>query len=426
MFNLQDLIQQSYEALLYHAAGARIILLHSHSRYRSMVIARLLAAPPRPVYYYSMGPHDVNLEAFLAGFVHDMCEQKPTFGRHLSTLAHPLFNVDREEIIDRLLHDLEELSTEAFFLVLDEYDASENADDIQEFLEAVLTRLPANCQVIINSRTLPRLPWVAMVAQHDAVIVSDKQVIEHDPYRITSRGDLAELTVRCLGPGNIVKNGTLIDDWEGHLPRLLFIFALERPVVTRAEICQSFWPNLDNDQAVNVFHVTKRRLHKALGFDALIHQNGYYQVNPDVRIFYDVMEFVSALVRGRTAKGPEAAEAWQTAIDLYQGPFLQGHNEIWVERQRTAYQTGYLEAMMAVANLRLQSGRPEHALRILMQASSGNEDFEPLHQEIMKLYTSLGRRSEAASYYQTLVEALKGKGKTPNLATQTLYQQLMA
>ena len=51
---------------------------------------------------------------------------------------------------------------------------------------------------------------------------------------------------------------------------------------------------------------------------------------------------------------------------------------------------------------------------------------EPLHREIMKLYASLGRRSEAASHYQMLVENLKDRGQTPSEETRQLYQELMS
>ncbi|HLA43948.1 MAG TPA: BTAD domain-containing putative transcriptional regulator, partial [Aggregatilineales bacterium] len=357
---------------------------------------------------------------------HDLSEQVPTFGRHLNRLGSDIGSVDPEALLASVVLDLEELTDEPYFLVLDEYDASEKANDVQEFLESLLRNLPPNCQIIINSRTLPRLPWIAMIAQNEAIILSDNHLITNDPYRMESDGVLGELTVNCLGPNSIAKNGQLIESWEGHLPRLLFIFALERPVVTRSEICQAFWPTLDNDQAVNVFHVTKRRLHKALGFDALIHQDGYYQVNPGVRIHYDVTEFVSALLQGRITGGEFRSEAWQRAIELYRGPFLQGHSESWIVQQREAYQRAYLEAIMAIANIRLEENRPEHALRLLTQASGENTDFEPLHREIMKLYARLGRRSEAASHYQSLEETLHERGTAPSPETRRLYDELMS
>ena len=134
---------------------------------------------------------------------------------------------------------------------------------------------------MISSRSLPRLPWMAMIAQNKAVMLRDTELIGTISTRI--RRTAKPALRRRAWPRPRTLDGQAIDSWEGHLPRLLFFFALERPVVTRSEICDAFWPELNNDQAVNVFHVTKRRLHKALeplGVDVLIHEDGYYRVNP--------------------------------------------------------------------------------------------------------------------------------------------------
>jgi DNA-binding SARP family transcriptional activator len=424
--NLQSAIQHSYETVLQYAHHTRLILLHPHSRYRSLVVAKLLADQPYPVFYYAMGLYDVDLDSFLSGFIHDLSEQSASFGSQSGLFLHSVANHPRPKVLAALADDLSHLSDDPFLLILDEYDASESADDVQSFLEELLAYLPPHCYVIINSRHLPRLPWLAMIARHEALILDDTHLVLDDPYRHVDSTYADQIQINCLGPGEIIKEAHVIQDWEGHLPRLLLIFALERPVVTRSEICRAFWPNLDTDQAVNVFHVTKRRLHKALGFDALVHENGYYQVNPKIWTTYDVNQFVSALLRGRMSQGDESAQAWQEAIELYKGPFLQGYEDDWVLKQRNAYQLGYLEAVMALAQWRMEAGRSDHAIRMLITAGQENLRYEPIHQTIMRLYTSLGRRSEAASHYQSWVARLKHEGAAPSQATQTLYAELMS
>jgi len=419
---LPELVQQSYKTLLQYAQNARIILLHPHSRYRSLVVANLLAEAPQPVFYYAMGAYDVNLASFLSGFIHDLAGQAPMFGQHVYALGGDLLTQDSELLLDKLRQDIAELSNTPFFLILDDYDACENAHDVHEFLEKLLMGLPSHCQIVISSRSLPRLPWVALVALGEAIILNDAALVMHDPYNLSKGGELGTLVVRGLGTGTVEKNGKAITQWEGHLPRLLFIFTLERPVVTRSEICQAFWTKLDIDQAVNVFHVTKRRLHKALGFDALVHHDGYYKANPLVEIHYDVVDFVGALVEGRITND---ITAWQRAVDLYQGPFLQGHTEDWIISQRQAYQIGYFEATIAVAAHDVREARPERALRQLLQVAGDTVDYEPLHQEIMRLYADLGRRSEAAAHYQWLLDTLHTKNLQPSPQLQQLYQEIM-
>src|SRR5690606_10243289 len=193
------------------------------------------------------------------------------------------------------------------------------------------------------------------------------------------------LKVFALGPSFVLLNGKMIDTWEGHLPRLLFFFALDRPVITRSEICQAFWPELDTDQAVNVFHVTKRRLHKALGFDVLVHDGGYYRGNPTVAIHDGVMGCVGALVEGRSREGDEAVAAWQRAVNLYRGPFLQGHSDEWIVSRRTDFRAGYLEALTEMARARQDEGRAEHALGLYLRAIGEDPRREDLHRAVMQL-----------------------------------------
>ncbi len=428
---LNSLIQASYEAFERHTQGGQAVLFEPASRYRSVLVAYLVAAAPVPVFYYAMGPDDVNVSSFLTGLTHDLANQHPTFGRHLNQAFFGVGagDVNFTALYEALVADIAELSEGPFLLILDEYDRTDGADDIQALVEQVILRLPAHCQLIINSRTLPRLPWVSLIAQRRAIILRDEQLVTENFYGLPVSTDESDvhLDVYALGPGRVVVNGTEIDVWEGHLPRLLFFFALDRPVVTRSEICEAFWPDLENDQAVNVFHVTKRRLHKALKFDVLVHEGGYYRINPDVSIYYDIMDFVGALVRGRAAEDEqERAALWQHAIDLYKGPFLQGHSNDWIVRRRTDYQIGYLEALSEMARIHMERERPEHALGLLLRAVAENDLYEPVHRQIMQLYARLGRRSEAAAHYQKLVKQLKTEGRTPEPETQSLYETIVS
>ncbi len=398
-----------------------MVLLHPDSRYRSVLIARLINSPDHKTYYYALGPDDISVPSFLTGIAHEVANQNPMFGRHINLLESEDFD-NLDTLLDAFIRELADLSPDPYVLILDEYDRSDFADDIQWFVERLTARMPENCRVVINSRTLPRLPWVAMIAQGRALILNDDQLIRENFYPIQGRGSQL-LEVYGLGPGFVLLNDKPIDTWEGHLPRLLFFFALDRAVITRSEICQAFWPDLDIDQAVNVFHVTKRRLHKALDMDVLVHEDGYYRINPDLDIDYDVMHFATRLIEGREADNPDQVAAWQNAIDLYRGPFLQGHSDRWILDRRSDFQAGYLEALNQMAQFRLSENRPEHALGLYQRAVSENVTREDIHREIMRLYTSLGRRSEAAAHYQKMLQELNNQVSDE---TRAVYEEIMA
>lgn len=429
---LHDLIDQAYAAFLYQSQNAQTILLHPNSRYRSVLVARLINSPnkdqaPFDVFYYALGPDDISIQSFISGITHDLANQHPTFGRHVNMLPQTLMDdpeAHLEEVLETFARDLSELSGREFLLVLDEYDRSDIADDVQRFLEKLIHHLPSHCRLVLNSRTLPRLPWVSLIARNKAILLEDDRLITRDFYNVESGKELLE--VNALGPGYVLMNEQAIDTWEGHLPRLLFFFALDRPVITRSEICRAFWPELDIDQAVNVFHVTKRRLHKALDMDVLVHNEGYYSVNPDLAISYDVMDFVSALMAGRDENNASRIDSWQQAVDLYRGPFLQGHNDPWILDRRVDFRWGFMEALMEVARFWLDKERYEHALGLYNRAISEDFSREDIHREMMMLYNHLGRRSEAAAHYQHMLEVYRTHGYEPEPATQQLYADIVA
>ncbi len=425
---LHDLLNRSYQSFKTHAADARIILLHPRSRYRSVLVAQLVNSPDNTVFYYALGPDDISVESFVAGITHDIANQQPMFGRHVNLLPPDAYSKDQDSratLVETFSRDIGELSDKPFYLVLDEYDRSDSADDVQMFIEQLVAHLPDHCRLVINSRTLPRLPWVSMVARKRAVLLEDDHIIQDNFYDVPTEGK-QNLEIYALGPGFVLLNGQMIDTWEGHLPRLLFFFALDRPVITRSEICEAFWPDLDTDQAVNVFHVTKRRLHKALDIDVLVHEEGYYRVNPELGIGYDVSDFVRYVMQGRDPNNPDRMTAWQRAIDVYRGPFLQGHGDGWIADRRRDFQAGYLEALMPMAKARLDEGREEHALSLYQRALLEDTSHEGLHREIMRLYTKLGRRSEAAAHFQRYAEDLKRQDRQPNPETKSLYDEIMA
>jgi DNA-binding SARP family transcriptional activator len=425
---LNERINAAYAALLEQLERANVLLLHPRSKYRSVLLAMLVNDDDVKTYYYALAPDDINLPAFIQSITHDLANQHPTFGRHLNMMSKEVF-ADMEKHVDVVLQnfvaELSELSDEPYMLIFDEYDRSDAADDIHRFVEHLADYLPANCRLIINSRTLPRLPWFSLVDKKQDALLLDDHLIEEDFYE-NKRDQAYDLEVFALGPGYVIHKGTEIHSWEGHLPRLLFFFTLDKPIVTRSEICNAFWPELEIDQAVNVFHVTKRRLHKALGFDVLVHNETHYQINPEMHVYYDVLDFVETLMKGRNPNNPNPFEAWQHAAKLYRGPFLQGHNDPWIEERRVAFRAGYLEALTQMAQAWIGKDRKELALKLYRQALDEDNSREDIHREIMKLYKDLGRRSEAVKHYQDLEKSFADSNKKISTQTVEVYNEIVS
>jgi two-component SAPR family response regulator len=426
--NLHARIDHHYDILLQEIQKSQVVLLHPDSTYRAMLVAKLVKDPAVKTFYYALGWDDIDVPSFIYSMVHDLSLQHPTFGRHLTFIPNSVYedlSSNMPLVVDCFVRELREMSDEPFVLIFDEYDRSDIADDVQRFVERLAVALPENCHLVINSRTLPRISWISLIARNKASMLVNDQTITQDFYGFKNDSE-GNLEVYALGPGFVLLNNQYIDSWEGHLPRLLFFFTLDRPVVTRSDICSSFWPELHDEQAVNVFHVTKRRLHKALDADVLIHNDGYYRVNPELQVYYDVLDFAESLIRGRDVNNPDRLEAYQRATTLYRGPFLQGHEDQWIVLRRQDFRVGYVEALKFIANTWRERQRPEQALSVLQKALVEDLRVDDVSEEVMRLYAQLGRRNEAAAHYQRVLQDYHKDNLQPTDRLHEVYQEITA
>ena len=144
---LNDLVANALRAVRERGAEAGVVLLHPASRYRSMVVAQLMNLAGETVFYYAMGPDDIDVRSFLSGITHDRPSQHPTFGRHVN-----LARCDQPAAGRSLDAFVADIMDPPFTLILDEYDRTDGADDIQWFVEQTILRAPARCRIVINSR----------------------------------------------------------------------------------------------------------------------------------------------------------------------------------------------------------------------------------------------------------------------------------
>jgi len=427
--------QRPFDEVFAHATQiARVVAFHPASRQTPRLIHALTTSRRWHTLYYSMTADDLDVPSFMFSLIHTFADTQPGFVQQLSDTLRTANTVDG--YANGLIAALTHVNERAVLLILDECDLAEMDQTLRAVLEQVAESLPSHCTMLFNGRALPRLPWLAWLAEQRAVILRDSEPIAHDFYGLAegdrsdeAAGETGQVAVRGLGTGTIAIDGEPVTRWEGHLPRLILFFVLDRPAVTRAEICQTFWAELNDEQAANVFYVTKRRLNKALGAldqEVLISRGHTYRVNPALIIQYDVQQFVEALVKARLTPAGTQAATWQQAIALYQQPFLSDYTDRWIVDRRRAYQLGYLEALTALAAIRLAEARPEQALVLLQRAVVDAPARQDVQRSLMEIYIMLDRRSDAARQYRRLRRSLAVTGEVPEAETERLYADLVA
>ncbi len=307
-------------------------------------------------------------------------------------------------------------------LIVDGYDRLDQ-QEAAPFVAALTRALPEGARLILGTRTLP----VPLLEREDLRDVT--QLVPVSPERMmldyVHRGGKTVLEVRALGPGRVLINGRLIEHWDGVLPRTLFFYFVDRGMTTRDEIFQTFWPTLSTREATNVFHVTKRKISEILGTDLTVYWSGFYRISPDLDLHYDAVKFVEGVQNAAVASDEEARRLLQTAIELYNGPFLSTMDQPWVRQRREELAGSYAEALAGLARLYRSAGADVDALGYYLRAAATSPQREDLARAIMELYEQVGEPQAALEAYERLKGELdQSLGVSPGPETETLAERI--
>ncbi len=300
-------------------------------------------------------------------------------------------------------------------LVLDECDRAQQAA-----LGALLRDFSDfDGRVILCGRTLP-----TEVLMDDG-IRSQIGFVPTDPqwmlWDYAQPGTSLLLEVRAFGEGRVHLNGKQILNWDGALPRALFFYLVDRGMATRAEIFETFWPNLTTREATNVFHVTKRKISEVLGVELTVYGSSFYHISPKIQLSYDVALF-NELMQDSDLDAGEG-EKLRQAVALYRGDYLNSASLAWVVNRRVSLRQANCDALVMLGKIHENKSQPREALGLLLRASSLTPEREDIALSVMRLYRDLDMRDSARIVYQRLAKALRDQ---LNVAPSPQVQQLAA
>jgi hypothetical protein len=253
-------------------------------------------------------------------------------------------------------------------LILDECDRADESA-LHGLISGLLSSF-TSLRVIVFSRCLLSELLEAGDLRAMARFVPTNQAMMLWDYAEQRSDQVTLLEVRSLGAGRVQLNGHPVDSWDGVLPRSLFFYLIDRGMITRSEIFETFWPNLTVREATNVFHVTKRKISQVLGVDLTHYGSGYYHITGDIQLSYDVSVFAQSIQDSAIADTPEAIAMLRQAVALYRGSFLSSINTDWVVERRQVLRTTYAEALETLAEKLLETGDRAGALGYYQRAAA--------------------------------------------------------
>lgn len=281
------------------------------------------------------------------------------------------------------------------------------------FRYLVKSDLPA--RILVQGRWLSRQIWGQLVDDGLAAVIGDKT--PGGPLFNPNAAGKHHLEMYGFRRGEVFVDGEPADtSVGGPLARNLFYYLVDKPLATRDEIFEVFWPDLPVKEATNVFHVTKRKISEILGFELTTYKGGFYKPNrTEVERHYDVAEFEEAAF----------AENWTRAIELYRGEFLAQLDMPWVENRRRQLAHLYTEQLLGEARRLQENGEVGSALGFFLRAHREEPIREDIARGVMACYVAMKEGNKALTFYNAFMLKLRLElGISPSKLTLAFVKQI--
>lgn len=414
------------------AHGKRVLILYPRAKSRNLFLTSLLQQPDLAVIYHRVPHNFASVTDWFERLYDELIAQYPDAGtRTAGTMksGEPL-----EEQIAAFIADINEIDSTRIALYLDEVDRIAVDSDFHRFFITLVNSLPDHMQLVVCSRMLTTYPWTDFIASGDCAVfgiddrISDLMFMEADRQRI-------QIEVQALGQGFVWVNGRLLEQWDGALPRYLFFYFMDNQMVQRAQIFTAFWPDMEKDDATNVFHVTKRKITEAIcrcvddveNCELTRYLSGYYRPNPDIIRHYDVNEFEDYLDRAANTDTIEERDRYlKLAVHLHRAPYLAGIDLPWVVERRRKLMSRHVDALTTLARSATAQGDYSAAIGWYARVLRYEKHREDIHRDLMRVYLHHGEPEAALEQYHRLSNYLtETVGLAPSADTLVLRDRIL-
>jgi two-component SAPR family response regulator len=228
------------------------------------------------------------------------------------------------------------------------------------------------------------------------------------------------------------------DAWTTRRARdiLCYIVSRRHHRAPKDTIIETFWSEDNLATIEKNFHPTISHIRKALNSNQSLKQNfityrdGDYQLNSEFSYCIDTETFERLISEGESARRERNYErcidAYEQAVALYRGEFMQGTYEPWVDEQRSYYREQclrMLESLAAVAEKKQEWPRTMDLAQRILREDQFRED---IHCMLMRTHAALGNRVAVKEQYEALHELLQNElGVEPAAQTQQTFRELM-
>ncbi|UCG22855.1 MAG: AAA family ATPase [Chloroflexota bacterium] len=206
---------------------------------------------------------------------------------------------------------------------------------------------------------------------------------------------------------------------------LLFRLAAEMEAVSRDQLLLLFWPTRPEAAARRNLTRLISSLRKALPHpDLLLTDSSAVALSPQLATS-DAFAFFRFAAQ-------EDGRAWEEAVSLVGGPFLDGvalsespDFDSWQTAMQQRVEREYLRMLTRLVSSKMEGGQPTAAIDYANQYLATDDLAETIHRQLITLYASIDEREAAMRQFDACVLVLERElGVEPLAETRAVYEAI--
>lgn len=220
--------------------------------------------------------------------------------------------------------------------------------------------------------------------------------------------------------------------WRTSKTEELFAFLLQKecPYVSKDEILEALWPELELEKAIKYLHTSIYNLKKDLKSVNVSFQlelvNGFYCYD-EYRFYSDLSELkglIKTFVSPYDCYDKETVQKTEQGILLYENDFLAENDYPWAVSQSAFYRHQFEKKAFDLARHHFLKHDYLSTKRVLTKLISLDNLNEKYHELLLNVFLFDDDYISFSQHYENLTNLLLSElGQLPNPSIQTLYQQ---
>ncbi|MFQ5795184.1 MAG: BTAD domain-containing putative transcriptional regulator [Candidatus Bipolaricaulia bacterium] len=228
------------------------------------------------------------------------------------------------------------------------------------------------------------------------------------------------LRVQLFGLFQLWRDDELIppEAWRGYKAQAFFKILLTEPgrPFTHDQLIDWLWPDVDLDKAdkhlrslvSRVRRILEPELKRGAQSQYILTRPSGYRFNPEADCVIDAQRFEDHLKQARQLESntqfEPAIQAYQQAVELYQGEFLADDRyEDWAIPHIERWQRTYLSALSQLAECHARLGQYRRAIEYCQQAIELDPYHEENYRQKMRYHAHAGEREKELTALQKLL-----------------------